>query len=308
MTFEKNNKPTVYFIGVTTGQSSIMQVFPRWAAELGLNAEIKGIDLPLHAPKEQYRAVVEHIKTDSFVLGAQITSHKIDLYNAASDMFDYIGPLAKTLNEVSVLSKKDGKFLAHALDPITSGLAIEAFVPKGFFKDFGGDVMLMGAGGSSLAMCTYFANKDQTDDIPKKIIICNRSTPRLESAKLHLKPYFDRINVEFVHCPEPKDNDKVLSELMSHSLVVNATGLGKDQEGSPITKFANFPKNSLIWEINYRGNLLFMEYALEQKNSKELKVVNGWQYFIHGWSQFIAYCFHMDIKPHLDRLSEIAKQ
>jgi shikimate 5-dehydrogenase len=35
---------TIYFIGTTTGQSSIMKVFPRWAEALKLNAVIKGID------------------------------------------------------------------------------------------------------------------------------------------------------------------------------------------------------------------------------------------------------------------------
>ena len=29
-------QPTMYFIGVTTGKSSIMKVFPEWAQALGL--------------------------------------------------------------------------------------------------------------------------------------------------------------------------------------------------------------------------------------------------------------------------------
>ena len=47
---EPAKRPTMYFVGVTTGQSSIMKMFPIWAKELGLDAEIKGIDLPIHAP------------------------------------------------------------------------------------------------------------------------------------------------------------------------------------------------------------------------------------------------------------------
>ena len=43
---EPAKRPTMYFVGVTTGQSSIMKMFPIWAKELGLDAEIKGIDLP----------------------------------------------------------------------------------------------------------------------------------------------------------------------------------------------------------------------------------------------------------------------
>jgi hypothetical protein len=39
--------PTMYFIGVTTGQSSIMKVFPKWSGVLGLGAEIVGYDAAL---------------------------------------------------------------------------------------------------------------------------------------------------------------------------------------------------------------------------------------------------------------------
>ena len=41
---EKATLPTMYFIGVTTGKSSIMTLFPHWAKILGINAVIKGID------------------------------------------------------------------------------------------------------------------------------------------------------------------------------------------------------------------------------------------------------------------------
>jgi shikimate 5-dehydrogenase len=43
--YVKATRPTIYFIGVTTGKSSIMKVFPKWAEALQLkNAVIKGID------------------------------------------------------------------------------------------------------------------------------------------------------------------------------------------------------------------------------------------------------------------------
>ena len=34
--YVKADQPTFYFIGVTTGKSSIMKVFPEWAEFLGL--------------------------------------------------------------------------------------------------------------------------------------------------------------------------------------------------------------------------------------------------------------------------------
>ena len=68
-------------------------MFPIWAKELGLDAEIKGIDLPIHAPAEDYRAVVQFFRDDPLSLGALVTTHKIDMYNAAKDMFDYLDPM-----------------------------------------------------------------------------------------------------------------------------------------------------------------------------------------------------------------------
>src|SRR5258706_4070477 len=82
-------KPTMYFIGVTTSQSSINRLFPRWAERLGLgDCELRGMDFPLHDRPENYRAAVEIIKRDPLSLGALVTSHKIDLFNACRDQTD----------------------------------------------------------------------------------------------------------------------------------------------------------------------------------------------------------------------------
>jgi len=307
--YQKAKQPTFYFIGVTTEKSSIMKIFPKWAEELGLdNVIIKGIDLPIHAPDEDYREVVDFLRNDALSMGALVTTHKIDLYNACRDMFDYIDPYAETLSEVSSLSKKDGKFCAHAKDPISSGLALEQFVPPDFWKEHGGEVVLLGAGGSSLAMSLYFAKESHGDNVPKKIIICNRSVPRLESAEMHLKSISHRFPIEYVHNPAPKDNDLIVAALPQYSLVVNATGLGKDMPGSPTTDDVNYPDNSLVWEINYRGDLIFMYQANDQKEKKNLHVEDGWIYFIHGWTQVISEVFQIPIdKETLKRLSEIAK-
>ena len=70
---EKATRPTMYFIGVTTGQSSIMRIFPIWAEALGIDACIKGIDITLHAPAEDYRAAVEFIKNDQVAFEAEMT-------------------------------------------------------------------------------------------------------------------------------------------------------------------------------------------------------------------------------------------
>ena len=307
--YQPATAPTIYFIGVTTGGSSIMKVFPRWAQALGLkDAVIKGMDFPLHAPAEDYREAVSFIRSDPLSLGALVTTHKIDLFDACGDLFGYVDPYANKLGEVSSISKLDGRLCAHAKDPISSGLALEHFVPPNYWRDYGGDVMLIGAGGSSLAMSLYFSQEKWGENTPGHIILANRSLPRLESAQRILEGIHPGIRFEFVHNPTPADNDRTLASLKPHSLVVNATGLGKDAPGSPLTDAAIFPADSLVWEINYRGELDFLHQAERQREARRLTIEDGWEYFLHGWTQVIAEVFHIPIEGEtLARLSALAR-
>lgn len=307
---KKASKPTLYFIGVTTGRSSIMKLFPQWAAAMELEAEIAGIDIEIHAQPEKYREIVNFIKNDPLSMGALVTTHKIDLYQAASDMFEYKDPYAAMLGELSCISKQDNKLCAHAKDPISCGLAMESFIPENWWKDHGGDIFIIGAGGSAISMGSYLMRHEFAGNYPGRIIVSNRSQPRLAE----IEKIFRTLNkgkvgeLQFHLCPEHEQNDAVLSSIRSFSLIINATGLGKDRPGSPITDAAQFPDNSLVWEINYRGSLKFMQQALDQKVASNLIVEDGWTYFIHGWTQVIAEVFHTPIEGSLLRkLDEVAR-
>lgn len=306
----KATQPTLYFIGVTTTKSSIMKVFPLWAKALGLkDAVIKGIDIEIHAQPEVYRQVVEFIKEDELSMGALVTTHKIDLYNATKDLFEYLDPYATMFGELSSISKKEGRLEGYAKDPISSGLSLEAFVPKNYWKRYGGEVLLLGAGGSAIAMSAYLLNKNKGDNIPSKLIVANRSKPRLDEIESIVKKINPGVPAEFHLTPDSVQNDALVNKLKPHSLVVNATGLGKDRPGSPLTDAAQFPADSLIWEINYRGDLLFMHQALKQKEAKNLHVEDGWIYFVYGWTQVIAEVFHMSITGRLfDECEQIANE
>jgi len=301
-------KPAFYFIGVTTGGSSIMGVFPKWATALGIDAEIRGIDLPIHAPDELYREAVSFIKGDPLSPGALVTTHKLDLFRSCRDMFDYVDRYAERLCEVSSLSKRGAEFRAHAKDPISSGLSLSEFVPGRFWADHGGEVLIIGAGGSALAMSLYLAREESGDDAPRRITIANRSLPRLESAKTALRGLNRRVEFRYIHGPDPADNDRLIAELPPYSLIVNATGLGKDAPGSPTTDGVRYPEDSLVWEINYRGELIFMQQALAQAEAKRLYIEDGWRYFIHGWTQVISEVFDINIDAALiSKLSTIAR-
>ncbi len=152
----KKNKPTFYFIGVTTGKSSINKVFPLWMDVMGKpEVVLEGIDHPLHDQPEKYRESVAQIKYDPLSLGALVTSHKMNVYSAANDMFDYFDPYAQTTAELSSISKMDGKLRGHAKDPITAGLSLEAIIDPGYFGDTKGHVLCLGAGGSAVATLLY---------------------------------------------------------------------------------------------------------------------------------------------------------
>jgi len=270
-----------------------MEVFPKWAKALSIDAAIKGIDISIHADRKDYIDCVTFIKNDPLSLGALVTTHKIDLFHAAKHLFEYIDPYAEKLEEISSISKKNGKLCCHAKDPISSGLSMESFIPPNFWSTNRGEVLLLGAGGSALAMSLYLTQSKWGDNVPSKIIITNRSMPRLEAAKRKLDDLNPKVRFEYIHTPNPSDNDRILEGLKPYSLIVNATGLGKDAPGSPITDEASFPVNSLIWEINYRGALDFMHQANKHKTTRDLHVEDGWIYFIHGWTQVISEVFHI---------------
>lgn len=309
--YEAAATSTMYFIGVSTGRSSIMKVFPAWASELGITAQIRGIDLEPRSDPVAYRDAVEFIKHDPLSLGALVTTHKLTLLEASRDLFDELDPYASLLGEVSSISKRAGRLIGHAKDPTTSGLALAAIVPDGYWAESGGALLLLGAGGSSLALTIHLHGRAVAgEDVPSRILVTNRSDARLtEMKRIHDRLGYS-IPIEYELAPEPRDNDAVVGRIGPGSMVVNATGLGKDRPGSPLTDAVVLPEQGIVWEFNYRGNLIFLDQAYAQQDERGLTIVDGWEYFIHGWTQAIAEVFDLSIPsagPGFERLSQIAQ-
>lgn len=292
--------PTFYFIGVTTGKSSIMKVFPLWMAILGRpEVAIEGIDLKIHDERNAYRRIVAQIKHDPLSLGALVTTHKMDLYAAAMDMFDYLDPYAKLTGELSSISKTGAQLEGHAKDPVTAGMAMDAIVGEQYFARTKGNVLIFGAGGSAVATTLHLITKQHNGDRPERIVIVNRTQPRLDHLRQMVERVGTAITVEYVRNVDPRQNDAIMASLPESSIVVNATGMGKDTPGSPITDQGLFPKNGIAWEFNYRGELGFLHQARRQEKTRNVRVEDGWVYFLHGWSQVIAQVLHTDLTPDL---------
>jgi len=310
MTCTPATKPTFYFIGVTTGQSSIMKVFPLWARHLGLgDVVIKGIDMAVHDKPERYRELVTFLKDDPLSLGALVTTHKLDLFAAARDLFEVIDPQAELMAETSCISKRDSSLVCHAKDPAASGLALDGFLPAAHFASTGAELFSIGAGGATIALTWHLMQDSRADNRPSRIIVTDRLSSRLD----HIRAIHTRIGsdvpVDYILADETGTNDAVMAGLSPGALVINATGLGKDAPGSPLTPHVSFPQDGIVWDLNYRGDLVFLDQARAQRDARKLQIEDGWTYFIHGWTQVIAEVFDIHIPasgPGFAEMSRIA--
>jgi shikimate dehydrogenase len=291
--------PTFYFVGVTTSGSLSMNLFPRWLEAAGWPpTAIRGYDVEVRGPREKYREIVRHIKEDRRALGGLVTTHKIDILKAAGDLFDFLDPYARIFEEISSISKRGGALQGHAKDPITAGRALESFLPPGYWRDHpAAQAFVMGAGGSGVALSAFMMRKEQGDNLPSRILISNRSPGGLEHCKEVHRQVGVRTEVQYLQVDGELSNDDIVTRLPPGSLVVNATGMGKDVPGSPLSGRAVFPRNGYAWEFNYRGSLEFLRQAENQALSRGLAVEDGVTYFVYGWALDMEEVFGRHLEP-----------
>ncbi len=272
----------MYFVGVTTGASAIHGLFPRWARLAGVSeASLAGIDIALEAPPEHYREAVAKTRDDPESGGALVTTHKIGIFAHARDLFSEFDADAQSLGEVSCIVRRPGRLAGLAVDTLTAGLALRDLIGE---RPFRGHVLILGAGGAATALAVHLYRAHQ----PAEVILTDISAARLERVR-RLTP----ARCELV--ADPEAHDHLLAAMPPGSLIVNATGMGKDRPGSPITPAARFPPSALAWEFNYRGELAFLESARAQG----ARAADGWSYFLHGWSQIMARALGFELTPEL---------
>jgi shikimate 5-dehydrogenase len=284
------------FVGVSTAGSSIRTVFPEWAAELGLPTRtLRGHDVPLGAPPKVYRDLIAAIKKDPQHRGALVTTHKMAVFRHAGEEFDELDDLAQMFGEVSSVAKRGSGLTGRALDPVTVRLALEEFLPADHFATTGGAALVLGSGGAGTALAHQLGRRR---DAPTRIICTALTAEPLDHQRdLHERAGINPARMQYARTPSQAEADALLAELPPGSLVVNATGLGKDRQGSPIGDGARFPVRAVVWEFNYRGSLEFLGQARQQQAERDLVVEDGWRYFVHGWTQVIADVFGVAMPP-----------
>jgi shikimate 5-dehydrogenase len=85
--------------------------------------------------------------------------------------------------------------------------------------------------------------------------------------------------------------------------------ISQDTPGSPLPDDVTFPRRALVWDFNYRGDLVFLQQARGQQRTCELHVEDGWVYFLLGWTRVIADVFQREIPssgPLFEELGRIA--
>jgi shikimate dehydrogenase len=282
---------TLYFVGVTTEQSSIRALFPLWADRLGIAARLVGRDIALNASPAEYRRCIEDIRDDPQAAGALVTTHKAAVYDHTRDLFAELDNYATVCREVSCISRDGAALLGSAKDPITAGLAMDhMFETAG--NAAGREVVCFGAGGAGIAITVRLLTSDEP---PASLVLVDRDPERIELARAVHDQLGASTPVSYRAHSDPESNDAILAAAPARAFVINATGLGKDLPGSPISPGARFPAESLVWDLNYRGKLDFLTTASEQAASAGLEVHDGWRYFLHGWTEVIAEVFGIEM-------------
>jgi shikimate 5-dehydrogenase len=295
----------LHFIGVSTAGSSIVELFPRWAELLGLDAELAGRDIPLGAPAEAFRAAVEEIAGDRRIRGALVTTHKLDVYRHAGRLFTELDSFARLCREVSCISKRDGALVGHAKDPITAGLALDHMLGSGYWAETGAHAVCLGAGGAGTAIVVHLLSLPEP---PARIAVTDRDPGRLAALRELVGTLASPAAVEYHAVTSQVESDALLVSSPPGLLVVNATGMGKDTPGSPLSDTAVFPEGAVVWELNYRGELDFLRQARAQAKARGLALYDGWRYFLHGWTEVIAEVFGLELTPErFARLAEAAE-
>jgi shikimate 5-dehydrogenase len=191
------------------------------------------------------------------------------------------------------------------MDDVTSGLAYDAIA-----GDSDDELLLLGAGGSSLALTLHLHRKSLAGaGVPRRIVVTNRRAGRIDEMRAFHERIGFTLPISYVVAPHPRDNDAALATMAAGATVVNATGLGKDRPGSPLTDEARFPDGAVAWDFNYRGELVFLDQARAQA-ARGVRPVDGWFYFLHGWTRVMAQVFDITIPTsgaEFDALSRIAR-
>jgi shikimate 5-dehydrogenase len=219
-------------------------------------------------------------------------------------MFDEHDELALLCREVGSIVIDNGiVFGSASIDVAGAGSTLRHMLGETYFQETEADVLCLGSGGAGKAVVVGLLNDLMSDklmarnDKPKNIFVVDIDNSRLDDLQRLLKQIPGQTNTIAIYneTAAASKNDEILKQLSPGSLVVNASGLGKDRPGSPLTDNAVFPTRGIAWELNYRGERKFLVQARSNQDESHLQIHDGWSLFLHNWSQGISRAMKVEI-------------
>jgi shikimate 5-dehydrogenase len=301
----------VLFLGISTAGSLAHRAFPGWSQLFCPGAVMRGADLPADASPAAFRDLVAAMTANSRVLGAVVTSHKLRLFRACEDLVDYAEPLVALTQEIADIDTRDG-VRAFARDAQSLDIILDGIGGAGGQDGPGGagprPVLCIGAGGAAIAlMLAMRLDIAGTLAAQRPVIRAGQAARGRLTIVGRDQESLDNVRAVRDRCGIPADGaglllapdqDAVARQVRSAApltVVINATGLGKIEPGSPLPDEAPFPPDAVAWDFNYRGPLTF----LDQARRAGVVTEDGWDYFVAGWSAALAAIAGRELTPEL---------
>ena len=158
----------------------------------------------------------------------------MNLLAASRDLFDDLDPLAQMTNEISCIAKNGSRLFGYSKDPITAAKALQKIVGDGYFGRTGGNLFCSGAGGAATATLLALIEQPNAVDRPARFTAVDIDPNRLAHMQEMAEQFESGIELNCILSQSAAQNGLLLAQLPPHSLVINATGMGKDRLGSPL--------------------------------------------------------------------------
>jgi shikimate dehydrogenase len=219
----------IVFVGVSTGSSLVHQAMGSWKPLLGLVFGLRGMDISLDASDSTYLRVLDDLRADDSVLGAVITTHKVGVFRAGQRCFTHLDPLARACEEVNAIRRTARTAWLGSRPYLGGGVAYR------IWPDTEGDVSCLGADGTAVTLALSPGDDQGSGaNCPR----CPSPSYRRAARPAHPAPVTSSV--------DEGPWDALISSAPPGSLIVNATGMGEDRAGSPITAQARFPPRAVI--------------------------------------------------------------
>ena len=154
-------------------------------------------------------------------------------------------------------------------------------------------------------MTWYMLQRSHGTNRPSRLIVTNRSLPRLDEIR-HFHGQIAPRCPSSITTRRSRTDRPAPAGLKPGSLVINATGLGKDAARLAADGRRRLAREGTGLGFQLSRRLDVFASGPRRGRPGNLQIEDGWIYFIHGWTRVIAEVFHIDIPtsgPQFDELS-----